>query len=89
MTFPIAASTVTSFHEFGHTSRMGSMGDTPIYIPLSGGKNNYFTQWATHIFHEYFTFPFIAPFTAAVKPNTKDITHITQHYDHLKEYVNL
>ena len=85
--FPIAASTVVTFHEFGHGSRMYSFGGKPIYVHALGECNNYFSEWGMLAFNGYFVLPMVGCFGAAARPDL-DLSIIEKHYDYLKDYVD-
>ncbi|MDP3640886.1 MAG: hypothetical protein Q8R43_00410, partial [Alphaproteobacteria bacterium] len=88
VSFPIAASTVVTFHEFGHGSRMYSFGGKPVYMHMLGDCNNYFSEWGMLAFNGYFALPFFGCLGAAARPDL-DLAIIEKHYDHLKNYVDL
>lgn len=86
--FPIAASTVVTFHEFGHGTREYSFGIKPVYMHMLGECNTYFSEWGMLAFNGYFALPLVGCFDAAAQPEM-DLNTIEKHYDHLKQYVDL
>lgn len=60
LTLPIKASTLVTYHEFGHVRALNSMGFPSTFHTPPYTCNNWFTFWGATIFNGYFKNPFHA-----------------------------